>query len=180
MLSTTSAVPLCCGTLDLHSHVHASARQHDQGVKTEVVDATLQQAVQAWLCDIQPPGRRCLGHTPADLDSPNDDHQRRAQPHVGGLGRTVCLGVPHAREYRQCRTSPSSLVPHQLPKPPSARCGQATQGTFLGRPPFAPFARALVRFASDRDAPPSFPSDPAMSAAVASAPISPCTLMLMS
>jgi hypothetical protein len=50
----------------------------------------------------------------------------------------------------------------------------------LGRPPFAPFARALTRLASDRAAPPIFPSDTAMSPVVASAPISPCTLMLMS
>jgi hypothetical protein len=40
----------------------------------------------------------------------------------------------------------------------------------------APFARALTRFASDRAAPPSFPSDAAASLGVASAAINPCTL----
>jgi hypothetical protein len=56
----------------------------------------------------------------------------------------------------------------------------ATWEIFLGRPPFAPFARALTRFAADLAAPPNFPSDAAMSPAVARAATSPCTLMLIS
>jgi hypothetical protein len=63
--------------------------------------------------------------------------------------------------------------------PKQVRRFQAAR-TFLGRPPFAPLARALTRFASDRAAPPSLPSDAAASPGVASALINPCTLMSMS
>ena len=59
-------------------------------------------------------------------------------------------------------------------------CCQATRDTFLGRPPFASFARAVWRLAAERTEPPRLPSVEAISAVVTREASRPCTPMAMS
>src|SRR5271165_3158387 len=91
---------LCCRPFDLHAHVQASARgEHGKGVKAEVVDASAQEIVESWLCDLEPARGCCLGGCPFRDRLPDGEHEFGPQAHVGGFGGAVLKGIPHTREH---------------------------------------------------------------------------------
>ena len=135
--------------------------QVDQGVEAKLVDAAVQQVVQAGLGDTQALRRIFLGdvsllHAPGDLN-----HQLGAQAHVQGFFRGVFNRIPHTFESFVCH------VCHLVGMIWDVRFYPCF---FRGLPPLRPFALAALLLAELRLFPPAAPSSRAIHSLVPNCP----------